>query len=117
MPFPISVTFQGMLPSVALSTQIEQQAEHLRRLVPGLLVCRVAVRRKEDRYRKHCLYMVHASVTLRLRDGYIGGASNTHEDVNVAIRATFEILQQQVELFMSQRRDDPSVIATGRALP
>lgn len=117
MPFPISVTFQGMLPSTALCAQIEQQVERLQRSTPCLLACRVAVQRKEDGFHKGGLYLIHAGVTLRFEGGYIGGASHRHEDPATAIRVTFETMRRQVEDFLAAQRAHGRTNAPGHAFP
>jgi ribosomal subunit interface protein len=96
----VTITFQGMPPSSALKSDIEQHAEKLQRLAPHLQACRVVVQHSEQRHRQGNRYQVHAHLTLPgavIEAGNTPSGNQSHEDPYLAVRDTFDALRRQLE--------------------
>ena len=120
MSLPITVTFQGMSPSPALRTDIEQHAERLQRFAPRLLSCTATVRRSEDRHHKGNRYVIHARVALpggEFEAGRTTEPDHSHEDPYVAVRDTFDALRRQLEDFVRIQRGDVKAHSQKRVPP
>ena len=120
MPLPVLITFQGMDPSPALQTDIEQHAEKLKRFAPRLGECQVKVQQSERRHLKGNRYLVHVRVTMpggEFEASHTLGSERSHEDPYVAVHDAFHVLRRQLEDFIRIRRGDVKARSPARPSP
>lgn len=120
MNMPVTIVFQDMAPSPALSADIERHAEHLARFAPRLHSCQVTLRHNEGRHRQGNRYLAHVRVTLpggEFEAGRTAEPDRSHEDAYVAIRDAFDALRRQLEDFMRIRNGNVKTHAPRSAQP
>lgn len=103
MNIAVNVTFQGLDPSDALRTDIEQQAGKLERFSGSVQSCAAVVGREEGRHQHGNRFRVRVTVTL---PGGQETAEKLHEDAHLAAHQAFAVLRRQLEDFVRIRRGD-----------
>jgi ribosomal subunit interface protein len=102
MSYPVSVTFDGVDASEALTAKVVERAARLERFATDIVSCRVAIAAASHRHRHGDLFNVH--VTLALRDGQLD-AQARHQDAYVAVAESFDALRRRTEDHARRRRD------------
>ena len=100
MTLAINISFQGMPPSSALKSDIQERAEKLALFAPELQSCDVVVRHSEHRHRQGNRYEVHAQLNFaggHLEAGKTPRGNHSHEDPYLTVHDTFDALRRQLE--------------------
>lgn len=103
MTASVTVVFQGVAPSEALRTDIEQHAEKLGKFAKRLQSCDAVVGREEGRHRQGNRYHVRLLASL---PGGVETTERIHEDAYVAAHQAFDALRRQIEDHVRVQRGD-----------
>lgn len=118
MQYPVQVTFRDMSISDAIEAACWEEAEKLERYCPRLTSCRVVVAESHRRRRQGNLFEIRIDLTLPGTELVVNReppAHAQHEDVQVAIRESFDtarrLLKKHVEKAhgVPRQRETPPV--------
>lgn len=109
MKLPLQVTFRGLAPSPAIRRRVQAEAEHLERLFPRIVSCRVVVK-APHRHHRHG-FQFGVSVDLKVPRGEIVATRDpplrhSHRDVYVAIRDAFLAVSRRLQDSARRKRGD-----------
>ncbi len=109
MQADVTIRFEGMAPSQALSEDIQRHADKLLQLAPRLQSFDVAVRHAEQRHQQGNRYLVriHALLAGATFDaGRTPPKDHSHEDAYIAVRDAFNALRRQLDDHARVRRGE-----------
>lgn len=109
MQTPLRISFQDMEPSPAIEARIREMADKLEHFHDRIVGCNVVVEAPHRHHRKGQLYNIRLSITVPGKDihvGHTGPQNHAHEDVNVAIRDTFNAASRLLEDHARKMRGD-----------
>lgn len=112
MTLAINISFQGMPPSSALKSDIQERAEKLALFAPELQSCEVVVRHSEHHHRQGNRYEVHVHLNFpggHLEAGKTPRGNHSHEDPYLTVHDTFDALRRELE---ERARVSPSNLKT-----
>lgn len=105
--FPIKIAYRNVDPSPAVEADIRKHAERLADLDSRIHWCNVGVEADGKHQRKGRLYRITVNLGLPGKTIAVNRASphdDTHRDIYVAIRDSFEAAAQQVDDYARLRR-------------
>lgn len=100
MQKPLEVSYRNLEGSPAIEQHIQARVQHLERLAPNLIGCKVMVEAPHRQHHQGKIYHVRVQVTL---PGHEVVASrdpaehHAHEDLYVALRDAFDAAERQVQ--------------------
>ncbi|MBI1364337.1 MAG: hypothetical protein GC153_00070 [Alphaproteobacteria bacterium] len=101
METPPNIAFEGVTPTDALRTRIENEVARLERFFGRLTACKVVVSKPQGRHRHGDLFAVSVRLTLPGgREVYATrnpSANHAHKDAGVAIRDVFRAARRQLQ--------------------
>lgn len=109
MQADVTIRFEGMAPSQALSEDIQRHADKLLQFVPRLHSCDVAVGHAEQRHQQGNRYLVRVHAVLAgatFDAGRTPPKDHSHEDAYVAVRDAFKALRRQLDDHVRVRRGE-----------
>jgi ribosomal subunit interface protein len=100
MQTPLEIAFVDMPPSAAVEARIRERVQRLERRYDGITSCHVYVAEPHQHSRKGNLFQVR--VELRVPGAELAvtgqpGDVNAHEDVYVALRDSFDVMERRLE--------------------
>jgi ribosomal subunit interface protein len=103
MKLPLQITFRDLVPLPSLEPAIRRRVEKLDRWAPDLMSCHVVVQAEGDRHRQGHVYRVQVDVRLSDQE-IVAGGHQGDADVFVALQASFDALDRQLEDLVRRRR-------------
>lgn len=100
MQVPLEITFHNLGRSMAIEAEARERAFELERFVPEIISCRVTIEAPHRHKRKGKLYRVVVDVRVpgaEIVAGRDHGKDQSHEDVYVAMRDSFDAVRRQLE--------------------
>ena len=108
MQTPATISFRNFPRSDAVVSRIEEKICKLEMYYDRIISCRVVVQVPHRQQTKGKLYQVHIFVSLPGDNIVVGNGSardNSHEDVYIVIRDSFEAVRRQLKRHVRQLRD------------
>lgn len=100
------IRFRGMEPSPSVEEVVRERMGRLARFHDRITSCAVVIEAPHRRGHKGKIYRVHVDITVPGREIVAGKGreeTHAHEDVNVAIRDSFDAAQRQLEDLVRKR--------------
>ena len=107
MKIPLKIAFRDIPPSEAIARQIHERAEKLELFSGQITSCRVTVGKAHRKHHKGNLYYVRIDLTVPGEEIVAGSAhdvNGAHEDVYVALRDSFAVVQRKLQNYIRRRR-------------
>ncbi len=109
MDVPLELAFRNMEHSDAVEVLVREKAAHLEKLFERLTSCRVTIEAPHKHHRKGNEY--HVQIFLGVPQGQLvvsrdPGDAHAHEDLNVAIRDSFDAAERQLKDYAEKIRGD-----------
>src|SRR5437899_11702164 len=103
MQIPLQVSFQELMPSDAVEAEIRRRAEKLEQICDRITRCHVTVSQLAKRHHQGKRYSVTLDLTVPGEELAVS-RQQSEEDLNVAIRETFDSARRQLEEYVERRR-------------
>lgn len=103
MKLPLQVKFRDMVPLPSLEPEIRRRAAKLELFAPDLTRCQVVVAAEGNRHHQGHRYTVKIDVTLPGEE-IVAGENQAHEDIQIAVRDSFDAMARQLEDYERRRR-------------
>jgi len=101
MRIPVDIQFEGLPPSVAVKARVEEEVKKLEQFFDKIISCRVMVTKPHHSHHKGNLFEVRIFMSLPGENivsvDKSPGRHETHEDVYVAIRDSFNAARRQLQ--------------------
>jgi ribosomal subunit interface protein len=104
MKLPAQITFHGMERSDAVESALRVKVQHLERMCPDIMSCRVAVDLLQKHKRQGQPFGVRIDLTLPGHELVVNRVEN--QDVYVALRDAFDDMTRQLEDAVRRQRGD-----------
>lgn len=109
MQVPVHISFHGLEPSDAIEARVREKAAEFERFYDRITAVRVAIEANQHRHRKGNQYEVKIGIAVPGAEIAVNrqpGDDNTHTDVYVAIRDSFEAAVRRLEDYVRRHRGD-----------
>lgn len=125
MQIPIQITFHGIDKSDAVETRIREKVSKLEQFFDRITGCRVVVERhhrastnltlKDQPFHVSIVVDVPGEELVVKRDPKDPAALKDHQDINIAVRDAFAIMQRRLKDYVDRRWRNPrhSAVVTG----
>jgi cold shock CspA family protein/ribosome-associated translation inhibitor RaiA len=101
MQIPVDITFKELEPTDALRNRIREWVDKLERVYDRITRCEVVVETPHRHHRQGREFHIRVRLTVpggkELVASHDPGPDGSHEDVNVALRDTFEAIRRQLQ--------------------
>lgn len=101
MKTPLVIHFEGLDPSEFIEARVREEAEKLEQFFDKIISCRVVIEKPHKHHNKGNLYGVKIFMSLpgnnMVSVDQNPGRNETHEDVYVAIRDSFNAARRQMQ--------------------
>jgi cold shock CspA family protein/ribosome-associated translation inhibitor RaiA len=107
MEVPLQISFQGFDSSPAVEARIREKVSGLEKLFDRIVACRVVIEKATARHHKGDLFSVRIDLSVPGREIVVDhdpGRSQTHQDVYVAIRDSFNAAKRQLQDYAREHR-------------
>jgi cold shock CspA family protein/ribosome-associated translation inhibitor RaiA len=107
MKLPLQIVFDNLPPSAAIEARVRKKADKLNLFCDDIMGCRVVVEAPHKHQNQGNLYRVRIKVTVPDEELVVSrdpAQNQSHEDVYVAIRDSFDAMRRQLEDYTRRRR-------------
>lgn len=109
MQAPIQITFRGIPHSDAVEAKIRDKANRLEKYYPHIQRLIVVVESKHRRHHQGALYDINIEIIVPDKEIIVNQSKHnnqTHEDIYVSIRDSFDAAKRMLEDYARVRRGD-----------
>jgi cold shock CspA family protein/ribosome-associated translation inhibitor RaiA len=108
MQVPLEIEFEGIDPSDVIKASVREHMDKLEQFYDRIISGRVVIAKPHQRHHKGNIYSVHIHLALPGGGDIVvnrdPGERNTHEDLNVAMRDSFDAAIRQLQDFARKRQ-------------
>ena len=108
MQVPLDIEFEGIDPSDAIKTTVREHMDKLEQFYDRIIAGRVVIAKPHQSHNKGNIYSVHIHLALPGGGDIVvnrdPGDRNAHEDLNVAMRDSFDAARRQLQDIARRRQ-------------